>query len=116
AADLAEGLRRIGEIEVRERVGKVGLRRQVVGPEERRSGEVRWPPDRFADADIRARLAEIRRQELRVTVRKMQQADIAERRQVVEQALRARRRGVQRQAARGSGTQGMEEFPAVHAE
>src|SRR4051812_35967046 len=98
SAGRAIALRERGEIYVGEGVSRPAVLFDPEFIEKRVADEMRRP----AIADVDARLAEIRRQELRMYIREMQQRDVAECRQLVELVgrLREARAGAQRGAAR----------------
>ncbi len=85
-------------------------------PEQRLAHQVRRLAQRAADADVDAGLAEMDRQQLRVAVGEVQQAEVAEGRQVVQLArgLRRARAGPQAGAGGGRERQQAEELAALH--
>ena len=87
------------------------VREQVLADQMRRLAQ------RGADAEVDARLAEVDRVELRVAVGEVQQADVAEARQVVQRAALARQRvaPVEREPSGRRGGEHAEEFSSVQA-
>ncbi len=118
AAEAAVGARCLREIEIGERVRISRAGRNAEAAQQEFADEVRRLPVRRADAEVDARLAEMNRQELRMGIGVVQQADIAETLDaVVEGRARRqveRRAAVDGQSGRGRRRDGVEEFAAVH--
>jgi hypothetical protein len=119
AADLAVGLRRGGKVEIRERmrVGSSGRDAEIL--EQTFADEMRRAPLEAAEAQVDARLAVEARQELRVAVREVEQAHVAERRDVVHSssaaALGERLARSKRKSRRGAGREHVQEFAPIHS-
>jgi ribosomal protein L18E len=119
AADLAVALGRLDEIEVGQRVRLARARLDAVELQQVLAHQVRRAAARRADAKVGRRLAKVDRQQLRVAVGHVQQADVAERRRVVQRLAAGTgsegAAGRQRQAGgRCSGHQ-LDELAAIHA-
>src|SRR5207237_10419346 len=98
--------------EMREGVSLARAGLDAVRLEERFAHEVRRPPGGSGDSQVRARLAEMHRQELRVAIGHVQQARVAETRNVVELfALRTRR--AYRPPCRARDREGLQELAPV---
>jgi hypothetical protein len=114
AADLAVGAGCLLEVEVRERMGAHRAAWNVERLQQVLADQVRGLAGRRTDADVDARLAEVQRHQLRVAVGEMEQADVAERRLLVE-ALGGVRLGrehaaaIERHPGRRSGGQQLQE-------
>ncbi len=74
AAHAAVSARGVGEVEVGERVRVAGSGPHAEVLQQRLTDQMRRLPGRGADAEIDARLAEVDRQQLRVTIGEVQQA------------------------------------------
>ncbi len=68
----------------------------------------------LADSDVGVGLAEIHREQLRVAVGEMQQADVAETRRVVKRLCNLGMRGIEGDAAGGRSRQRAQKLPSVH--
>ena len=116
AAHLAIALRRFREIEVTDGMGKPGSLSDAGILEQGVTHQVRWPALGVADAQVDVGFAEIHGQELRVTIREMDEPRLSERRRSIQI-------GTRRSAAArtGSGSrsdagyrQQAQKFPPIH--
>ena len=107
AAHPAVALGQRREIAVRERMRRAAAGRDAEPLQERRADQVRRAPARRAEAEVGVRLAEVQRQQLRVAVGEVQQAQFAERRQRVGVFARGARG---QQSRRSRGRQHGQEF------
>ena len=95
-----------------------GARRDAEVRQHRLADQVGRTAGGSAHADVHARLAEVQRQQLGVTVGEMEKADVAEPRQIVHPCIPlAGQRGaaIERQAPGGGDREEVEEFAARHA-
>ncbi len=86
---------------------------------QRFSGDVHRPDaaagrEASTDADVGVGLAKIHREQLRVAVGEMQQADVAETRRIVERLCNLGARGVKRDSASGRSRQRSQKLPPIH--
>ena len=111
--------RRALEIDIRERIRGARAAPDAEMPEQRFADEMRRVSARRPYAEIDVRLAEIRRQELRVAVGEMKEADVAERRDSIVQrgtVMAIERAGiVERQSGSGGDRDRFEKLAAVQA-
>ena len=112
AAQLSIRPCRPREVEMGEGVRFAASRPEVEMPQQCLADQMRRAVPRPADAEIDARLAEMDRKKLRMTIGEMQQRDVAEARQVVERRSLRRGARIQRESGRGGGSEGLQEFAA----
>ena len=117
AADLAVDPRCLHVVQASEGMRLRCARRDAEVRQQRLAHQVRRTARGGPHADVHARLAEVQRQQLGVTVGEVQKADVAEARQIVQPGIAlAGQRGapIERQAAGGGDREEVEEFAAGH--
>ena len=118
ATDLAVGLGSLVEIQIGEGMRIDGVRLDTEVLEEVVTNQVRHLAIAHAKAEIDVRLTEIDRQQLGMAVGDVQQADVAEFRQVIHLGgalFGERPLALQRHAAGGSHGQHLEKLTTIHA-
>src|SRR5262245_24066839 len=114
SADLAVAPCRLDKIEMRVRVGERASRIDAEMLEKRAADEMRRSVGGFAYAEIRARLAKMQRQQLRVRIGEVQETDVAELGAAVERIGSLRVGALQRRAGCSRQREQPEEFAAPH--
>ncbi len=114
AADLAIAFCSCGKIEVGESVGLGRSRCDARVFQEVFANQVRQSARGFTDTDVGAGLTKVDREQLRMAIGEMQQADVAETRWVVQCLCNLGTGGVERHTAGGRSRQRPEKFSPVH--
>jgi hypothetical protein len=118
AADLAVGLCRLVEIQVREGVRVDGIRLEGEMPEQRLTDQVRHLAELVAKPEVDIWLAEVDRQQLGMAVGDVEQADVAVTGQLIHPGgslFGQRQFAVQRHAASRCHRQHLEKLTTIHA-